>query len=311
MCDDVSKKICSRCGVEKELDNFRFRKDRNIYDTWCKWCNKEYKIQYKIKGNKEKNIKTRHVLQDQNKKYCARCDQELDFSSFGIKKNGKYYTWCRLCCSENTRKYYKKSDRVPLTEEERKERRKESSLKYAHKNKVEITEEDRKQDREYYHKNSKTINKRRANRNKKRKIEDIFFKLRSQISISIAHYLKKQDSSKNGESCLKKLPQPIQELTQYIESSFDWWMTWKNNGIYNPKTWDDNDPSTWTWQLDHIIPHSFFKYTSMDSEEFRQCWALENLRPLSAKENLLKGNKIDKEVFDKLYPILVEKAKNV
>lgn len=43
------------------------------------------------------------------------------------------------------------------------------------------------------------------------------------------------------------------------------------------------------WQLDHIIPHSEFKYISVENEVFKKCWALENLRPYSAKQNLLDG----------------------
>ena len=69
------------------------------------------------------------------------------------------------------------------------------------------------------------------------------------------------------------------------------WMSWKNHGKYCKSTWDDNDSATWTWQIDHIIPHSAFNYISMDCEDFKQCWALCNLRPLSAKENIKKGNR--------------------
>jgi hypothetical protein len=60
-------------------------------------------------------------------------------------------------------------------------------------------------------------------------------------------------------------------------------------GKYNIKIWDDNDKSTWKWQIDHIIPHSTFKYASMEDEEFKKCWALSNLRPYSAKLNVIEG----------------------
>jgi hypothetical protein len=66
-------------------------------------------------------------------------------------------------------------------------------------------------------------------------------------------------------------------------------MNWNNQGMYNSDTWNDNDPATWTWQLDHIIPQSDLPYTSMEDENFKKCWTLENLRPLSAKQNLLDG----------------------
>jgi len=38
-----------------------------------------------------------------------------------------------------------------------------------------------------------------------------------------------------------------------------------------------------------IIPQSTFKYSSMEDQEFKNCWALSNLRPLSAKQNNFDG----------------------
>jgi hypothetical protein len=61
-------------------------------------------------------------------------------------------------------------------------------------------------------------------------------------------------------------------------------MTWENHGIYDSK----RD----TWQIDHIIPHSSFHYETMDCDEFRKCWVLENLKPLKAIDNIIKSNKI-------------------
>jgi hypothetical protein len=66
-------------------------------------------------------------------------------------------------------------------------------------------------------------------------------------------------------------------------------MNWNNYGKYDSNSWDDDDSSTWTWQLDHIIPHSTFKYSSMEDEDFKKCWSLDNLRPLSSKQNLIDG----------------------
>lgn len=74
-----------------------------------------------------------------------------------------------------------------------------------------------------------------------------------------------------------------------MESLFEPWMSWNNYGKYESKTWDDNNMKTWSWQIDHIIPHSTFKYTSMEDEEFKKCWSLENLRPLSSKQNFIDG----------------------
>ena len=91
------------------------------------------------------------------------------------------------------------------------------------------------------------------------------------------------------DSCLKHLGYTIQQLKEHIENQFEPWMNWDNWGVYRKSTWDDNDPSTWTWQIDHIISCSKLKFTSYFDENFKECWALKNLRPLSSKQNLLDG----------------------
>jgi hypothetical protein len=118
-----------------------------------------------------------------------------------------------------------------------------------------------------------------------------WFVIRHSVSYAIWYALKNVGSSKNGESCLLYLAYTIEELVAYLESLFEPWMSWDNYGVYNPKTWDDNDPTTWTWQLDHIIPQSDLPYTSMTDDNFKKCWALENLRPYSSKQNNLDGVK--------------------
>lgn len=81
----------------------------------------------------------------------------------------------------------------------------------------------------------------------------------------------------------------MEKLKRHLEGQFESWMTWDNHGRYDVKTWNDNDQNTWTWQIDHIIPHSKFHYTSMENQEFKDCWALSNLRPYSAKQNVIDG----------------------
>ena len=62
----------------------------------------------------------------------------------------------------------------------------------------------------------------------------------------------------------------IKEFNENIDKQFlepgNEWMNWDNQGAYNSKTWDDNDKSTWKWQLDHIIPQSDLPYTSMQGQ---------------------------------------------
>ncbi len=119
------------------------------------------------------------------------------------------------------------------------------------------------------------------------------FKLKQNVSNSIKKALKQNGGSKKGHSILQFLSYTIQDLKQYLEDQFEPWMTWENHGAYHRKTWNDNDQTTWKWNIDHIIPQSDLPYTSMEDENFKKCWALSNLRPYSAKQNILDGaNKV-------------------
>ncbi|MBA7582514.1 hypothetical protein ES708_24444 [subsurface metagenome] len=61
-------------------------------------------------------------------------------------------------------------------------------------------------------------------------------------------------------------------------------------------------PKGYTWQdflsgklhIDHIIPIAVFNFTKVEHIDFKRCWALSNLQLLPGKENMVKGDKMDK-----------------
>ena len=127
------------------------------------------------------------------------------------------------------------------------------------------------------------VKKRKNKQQRQRKEEDECFCLRTNISRNIGKALKRNNNNKNGVSCLKCIGYTIRDLKIHLELQFNESMSWENYGSY--------------WHIDHIIPQSYFNYESMDSEEFQKCWTLENLRPLEAKENMIKGNKLDEKLI--------------
>jgi hypothetical protein len=48
------------------------------------------------------------------------------------------------------------------------------------------------------------------------------------------------------------------------------------------------------WHIDHRIPIDAFNFTCPEDIDFTQCWALRNLRPLWAVDNIKKSNKLEK-----------------
>lgn len=125
------------------------------------------------------------------------------------------------------------------------------------------SEEQKKAKAEY---NRKWKNDRYAN--------NVGYKLRCIISTAVRRSLlnEKDDSIKN------LLGYNIQELKEHLEAQFEDWMTWDNLGLTAKKLKQ-------TWQIDHIKPVNTFNITSTDCEDFKKCWALENLRPLDSYIN--------------------------
>lgn len=70
------------------------------------------------------------------------------------------------------------------------------------------------------------------------------------------------------------LPYTPEELAKHLEKQFVGGMSWDNYG---------------EWHVDHIKPHCSYYYTKPTDREFIECWALENLRPLWAIDNLRKA----------------------
>lgn len=81
---------------------------------------------------------------------------------------------------------------------------------------------------------------------------------------------------KNGRRTFEALGYSLYELMKHLERQFLNGMSWDNYG---------------KWHIDHIRPVTGFKYETVDDADFKACWALTNLRPLWAIDNLQKKNK--------------------
>lgn len=109
-------------------------------------------------------------------------------------------------------------------------------------------------------------------------------KLRHYVGSVVQRAVKKMGGSKFGKSTFDCLPYSAEELKSHLESLWEPWMTWENYG-------GRPDEVRKTWWIDHIIPHSTFRYTSLDDQSFQECWALSNLRPMEKNANIRKGVK--------------------
>jgi hypothetical protein len=238
-------------------------------------------------------------------KRCGKCGKEKNNFSKNKHSPDGLCSWCKKCVSEYKKEYSKKNEeklkkdkqeyyiknRDRLIENNKKhyQENKEHKKKYDKNRLASDPEKYRKEKRDYYYNNKGScIERVRKNSNIRYK-NDPLFKIKNRVSAEVRKALIKLGHSKNKHSILKYLPYSIRELKEHLEQQFESWMTWSNWGKYNVKTWNDSDISTWTWNIDHIIPQADLLYTSMEDNNFQKCWALNNLRPYSSKQNVIDG----------------------
>ena len=194
-------------------------------------------------------------------KKCSKCEVLKPLDEFHKNKDGKYgcRSTCKECEAEYDKQKYKKN----------KEKKKAYSKQYYQENREERLE----WQKQYKKDNKEKINEYERNR----KANDPVVALRHNVNNLINRAFKRSGGSKLGESVFQYLPYTFEELKEHLESQFEPGMTWNKRS---------------EWHIDHIYPHSLLPYDSMDHPNFQKAWALENLQPLWAKENITKGKKI-------------------
>lgn len=266
--------------------------------TYCKMCNKEFipknsRNIYCCKecGELAKKINARKEIQT---KICIICNKEFKTSR----------SFQKFCSNECWKKYKIEYDKV--RNKNNIEKRKELSHKYYEENKNKIKEYSkkwfeenkeyalkkhnegkrrrRKENPEKYREKDRIYNKNKSNEIKqrergKRKLRwnnDYNYRLKNIISHQIRCNLFQNKTFKTFEL----LNYSIQDLKNHLESLFQEGMNWNNYGYTG-------------WHIDHIKPVASFNLINKDGsqnlEEIKKCWALENLQPLWAKDNMSKG----------------------
>lgn len=257
----MENKICTKCGKELSVIDFSKGSGKFGLSSWCKQCCSEYKKQYYVR-NKEKILEQIKEYQKTHKgKEVKRAAQKKYCES----EKGKIYQ------KEYQEEYYESErGRAVLTKYRQSEKGIEV-LKKANK-KYQQTEKFKETQKKYNQTEKGKGARKRAN--KKRYEQN---KLSYCVSIMIGKSLKGNKASKHWETLV---PYTLEDLKQYLENLFQPGMVWENHTLDG-------------WHIDHKIPISSFNITSYDCEDFKKCWALENLQPLWAEENLRKHDKLD------------------
>lgn len=124
--------------------------------------------------------------------------------------------------------------------------------------------------------------------------EKLTTKLRRIVGVSIKQHISETRNSYAEDIGNKQIWEKLKEhcgydqhdLKEHLESKFTDSMTWDSWGRV-----DKAKREGFSWNIDHIIPHSTFPYASWDDENFKECWSLDNLRPMGAIVNSVRGDR--------------------
>lgn len=257
----IQTKICSKCGIEKPLAEFHKHKKETLgVQPYCKVCRATY-------ADKEKkrvyDIAYRKANKDGIKVYREVNKDKINASNkLWYKANPGYYPKWRKENPEKAKAWRKENpEKVNATV---KSWRKKNPEKVKAYNKLW-----EKANPEMV----KTYNNIYIKRRRKR---DPAFRLNSNIKGAIYAAL---NGNKNGRHWETLVDFTLKDLKKHLEKLFTEGMTWSNYGKDG-------------WWIDHKIPISVFNFTKPEHEDFKKCWALSNLQPLWAKENISKSNKL-------------------
>lgn len=259
----METKICCRCGLEKELNDFPKEKDK--FKNPCKKCKREYLKEYYFK-NKDKAVQQNKEYYLQNKEKILSLNKEYRLKNKDkIREQKKIYRKeNENIIKENKKTYY----------ENNKEKILNKMGKYYIDNKKEIIEKNT----EYYKKNKDYLMNKAKIRNAKRKNEDPIYRLKCQIRNMLKDCFRRKKETKNQHSEII-LGCSINFFQNYLLETYK-----KNYGV----EWDGIEKI----HIDHIIP---LCVANTEEDIFKLCH-YSNLQLLKAKDNLNKRDKLNWEL---------------
>lgn len=98
----METKICSKCKKEQFINNFRFRKEKNIFCSQCKQCERERQKKYYEK-NKKYYSEYRKLHSEEQKKYNYEHREKIK------EYNCNYYNKHKMKLREEHNKYKKQN----------------------------------------------------------------------------------------------------------------------------------------------------------------------------------------------------------
>jgi len=199
--------------------------------------------------------------------YCKKDKNPTEFSD-GKKTCGACLDGRKVYSAKHRKKIIA---RVTKWAKDNKEKRKAYLAAYYLKNKEKHLATSKKWKRD-------NIEKNRAYGRKTARKMSLIPKNRISDAISAGMY-RGVKKNRGGNSWESLVGYTLFDLINHLSKQFQAGMTFENYG---------------EWHIDHKIPISKFNFSDVTHDDFKRCWALDNLQPLWAAENIKKHNKLGK-----------------
>lgn len=211
-------------------------------------------------------------------KTCTKCGETKGLSEYYPQRAGRFgvTSRCKRCCSALAAEYYEGNKDAVLERnshwlEKNRDKHRAIMGSWYTKNKEKV----RANNQRWKDENPERVKElsREAGR---RRSKDKRHRFECAVKTSVRRGLLK--GSKFGRRTFDLLGYTADDLRVHLENQFSPGMTWENHG---------------EWHIDHIIPLSAHNYETPDDLDFKRAWALENLQPLWAFDNMSKKDRLD------------------
>jgi hypothetical protein len=229
---------------------------------------------------------------------CKKCFQIKplkDFYNAKRNKNGKQHN-CKTCQNEQNKEWCiqhsekakamnrkQKARAYSSNPDKFKERNRQQYLKHAEKRKESRKIKYREDPSKEYTATKKwrlthpEKQKALARRNQATRTSTVKGKLMYRMAASVRYSLK--NGSKSGKKWENLVGYSVEDLKDHLKKKFKNGMNW--DLFMQGKI-----------HIDHIIPISVHNFEFPTDIDFKKCWALANLQPMWAMENIIKSNKL-------------------
>lgn len=260
-------KTCTKCNKSKKLELFhKSSRSKDGYKSACIECKNKANKKYYNKTIEYQRLRKRRDIDIKSPKKIE-LEKKQELLNVGKKQ-------CIKCSEIKALKFYHKNKAQFGGHNNVCKDCRNSNLRNKYNKDDNYSEKQIKKSNNYYKNNSKECIQKSIEYKRNKEKTDELYRLKKRLKRRVYDIMRQNNWTYNDKKD-KYIGCSYRELKKYIEKQFEPGMTWDNN-------------TTHGWHIDHTIPMSLAE----NEEEAARLNYYTNLKPMWAKDNLSKGNRI-------------------